>query len=38
MIEGGQETLYDAERIRATGSKVMQINTGAGFVSWTRRC
>jgi hydrogenase nickel incorporation protein HypB len=30
VIEGDQETLYDAERIRATGSKVVQINTGAG--------
>ena len=30
MIEGDQETWLDAERIRATGSKVVQINTGAG--------
>ncbi|GAA0938948.1 hypothetical protein GCM10009554_28290 [Kribbella koreensis] len=30
VIEGDQETLYDAERIRATGTKVVQINTGAG--------
>jgi hypothetical protein len=30
LIEGNQETLYDAERIRATGTKVVQINTGAG--------
>ena len=30
VIEGDQETLYDAERIRDTGSKVVQINTGAG--------
>ncbi|TDU88581.1 hydrogenase nickel incorporation protein HypB [Kribbella voronezhensis] len=30
VIEGDQETLYDAERIRATGTEVVQINTGAG--------
>jgi hydrogenase nickel incorporation protein HypB len=30
VIEGDQETLLDAERIRATGSPVVQINTGAG--------
>ena len=30
MIEGDQETWLDAERIRATGSQVVQINTGAG--------
>jgi hydrogenase nickel incorporation protein HypB len=30
VIEGDQETLLDAERIRATGCKVVQINTGAG--------
>jgi hydrogenase nickel incorporation protein HypB len=30
VIEGDQETLLDAERIRATGSRVVQINTGAG--------
>jgi hydrogenase nickel incorporation protein HypB len=30
VIEGDQATLNDAERIRATGSKVVQINTGAG--------
>jgi len=30
VIEGDQETWLDAERIRATGSKVVQINTGAG--------
>jgi len=30
VIEGDQETRLDAERIRATGSPVVQINTGAG--------
>jgi hydrogenase nickel incorporation protein HypB len=30
VIEGDQETLLDAERIRATGGEVVQINTGAG--------
>jgi hydrogenase nickel incorporation protein HypB len=30
VIEGDQETLLDAERIRATGCRVVQINTGAG--------
>jgi hydrogenase nickel incorporation protein HypB len=30
VIEGDQETLLDAERIRATGVPVVQINTGAG--------
>jgi hydrogenase nickel incorporation protein HypB len=30
VIEGDQETDRDAERIRATGSPVVQINTGAG--------
>jgi hydrogenase nickel incorporation protein HypB len=30
VIEGDQETLRDAERIRATGCKVVQINTGTG--------
>ncbi len=30
VIEGDQATLRDAERIRATGCKVVQINTGAG--------
>jgi hydrogenase nickel incorporation protein HypB len=30
VIEGDQETLFDAERIRATGCRVVQINTGAG--------
>jgi hydrogenase nickel incorporation protein HypB len=28
IIEGDQETLHDAERIRATGCRVVQINTG----------
>ena len=30
VIEGDQETQYDAERIRATGCRVVQINTGTG--------
>jgi hydrogenase nickel incorporation protein HypB len=30
VIEGDQETFLDAERIRATGCEVVQINTGAG--------
>ncbi len=30
VIEGDQETLFDAERIKATGAKVVQINTGSG--------
>ena len=30
VIEGDQETLYDAERIQQTGCRVVQINTGAG--------
>ncbi len=30
VIEGDQETLFDAERIRATGASVIQVNTGAG--------
>src|ERR1700733_6309802 len=30
VIEGDQETTRDAERIRAAGCKVIQINTGAG--------
>ncbi|RRO18654.1 hydrogenase accessory protein HypB [Saccharopolyspora rhizosphaerae] len=30
VIEGDQETLFDADRIRATGCRVVQINTGAG--------
>jgi hydrogenase nickel incorporation protein HypB len=30
VIEGDQETLLDAERIRATGCAAVQINTGSG--------
>lgn len=30
VIEGDQETMNDAERIRATGCKVVQVNTGTG--------
>jgi hydrogenase nickel incorporation protein HypB len=30
VIEGDQETARDAQRIRETGSKVVQINTGSG--------
>jgi hydrogenase nickel incorporation protein HypB len=30
VVEGDQETVFDAERIRATGTKAVQINTGAG--------
>jgi hydrogenase nickel incorporation protein HypB len=30
VVEGDQETLLDAERIRATGRPVVQINTGEG--------
>jgi hydrogenase nickel incorporation protein HypB len=30
VIEGDQETARDAERIRATGCRVIQINTGTG--------
>lgn len=30
VIEGDQETLLDAERIQATGGRVVQVNTGAG--------
>ncbi|HKD67222.1 MAG TPA: hydrogenase nickel incorporation protein HypB [Candidatus Binataceae bacterium] len=30
VIEGDQETLCDAERIRAAGCKVVQVNTGTG--------
>lgn len=30
VIEGDQETINDAERIKATGCKVVQINTGTG--------
>ena len=30
VIEGDQATLLDAERVRAAGARVVQINTGAG--------
>lgn len=30
VVEGDQETAIDAERIRATGCRAVQINTGAG--------
>ncbi len=30
VVEGDQATTHDAERIRATGCPVLQINTGAG--------
>jgi hydrogenase nickel incorporation protein HypB len=30
VIEGDQETVFDAQRISATGCRVVQINTGAG--------
>src|SRR5215471_1678133 len=30
VIEGDQQTSYDAERIRATGTRAAQINTGKG--------
>ena len=30
VVEGDQETLFDAERIKAAGAPVVQINTGAG--------
>jgi len=30
VIEGDQETMRDAERIRATGCRVIQVNTGSG--------
>lgn len=30
VIEGDQETLLDAERIQASGARVVQVNTGAG--------
>lgn len=30
VIEGDQETEFDADRIRATGAPVVQVNTGAG--------
>jgi hydrogenase nickel incorporation protein HypB len=30
VVEGDQETEFDADRIRATGCRVVQLNTGAG--------
>jgi hydrogenase nickel incorporation protein HypB len=30
VIEGDQETLFDAERIRTAGARAVQVNTGAG--------
>ncbi|MEO7422720.1 MAG: hydrogenase nickel incorporation protein HypB [Ornithinibacter sp.] len=30
VVEGDQETAYDAERIRAVGARAVQINTGSG--------
>jgi hydrogenase nickel incorporation protein HypB len=30
VIEGDQETLFDAERIRHAGARAVQVNTGAG--------
>ncbi len=30
VVEGDQETLLDAERVGATGARVVQVNTGAG--------
>jgi hydrogenase nickel incorporation protein HypB len=30
VIEGDQETVYDAERIRCAGARAVQVNTGAG--------
>jgi hydrogenase nickel incorporation protein HypB len=30
VIEGDQETMFDAERVRQTGCPVVQVNTGAG--------
>ncbi|SDM82224.1 hydrogenase nickel incorporation protein HypB [Allokutzneria albata] len=30
VVEGDQATVFDAERIRATGCQVVQVNTGAG--------
>ena len=31
VVEGDQETLLDAERIGATGARVVQVNTGRGL-------
>jgi hydrogenase nickel incorporation protein HypB len=30
VIEGDQETMFDAERIRAAGARTVQVNTGSG--------
>ncbi|MBB3191013.1 hydrogenase nickel incorporation protein HypB [Halomonas cerina] len=30
VVEGDQETLFDSERIRATGCRAVQVNTGTG--------
>ena len=30
VVEGDQETVFDAERIRATGCRTVQVNTGTG--------
>ena len=30
MIEGDQETTFDADRIRGAGARAVQVNTGAG--------
>ena len=30
VIEGDQETSFDADRIRAAGARAVQVNTGAG--------
>ena len=30
VIEGDQETVFDAERIRAAGARAVQVNTGSG--------
>ena len=30
VVEGDQETLFDAQRIQAAGAKAVQVNTGAG--------
>ena len=37
VVEGDQETVLDADRIRATGAPAVQINTGSGCRRWTRR-
>ena len=34
VVEGDQETAFDAERIRATGCGVVQVNTGQAAI-WT---